>query len=334
MRILAIQLKRIGDLILTLPALHALRSSGAHVTLAMGRGAADLRPAMADSVDDCAIKGQNVWSRTLRGGFDACVDFTGTDRSAALALASRAGRRVIARDALRGKGRWRAWCYNAVVDASVRNRHTVDYCLDHLAPWGIDPGPAPAPALRLPPGLTAPHGLEPGSFAVIHPGAARAEKYWRPERWAEVIDFCQRELALPCVLTGGRGDVLEDRHLAAIRAGMDRPCVDLAGKLDLLTLAATLAEARMVVGVDSGPMHLAAALGTPGIVLFGPTNPFHWRPRGRRSLVLQSGRAAPLAEPDFQQHSPGGPMAGISTAAAIGCIRQLAQAEVAPRPSG
>lgn len=335
MRVLAIQLKRIGDLILTLPALTALKRSGARVTLALAPGPADLLPAMADSVDDAAIYGQGAWKRVLRGGFDACIDFTGRDRSALLTLASRAKRRLVSRDALRGKGVWRKRCYNALADSSVRSRHTVDYYLDHLSPLSLPAVGRAEPALRLPGGMAGgEHGLATGSFVVIHPGSARREKYWRPERWAEVIDHCQGDLGIPCVLTGGCGDAEEDRHLDAIRARLSRPCVDLAGKLSLLRLAAVLGEARLVVGVDSGPMHLAAALGTPVTVLFGPTNPFHWRPRGKNALVLQAGRDEPLAENDYSASSPGRPMEGISTAAVICCIRQLAQPETDPLIAG
>jgi ADP-heptose:LPS heptosyltransferase len=238
---------------------------------------------------------------------------------------------VVARNALRKNGFWRRLCYTAFADAPVRERHTVDHYIDCLAPLRILPAdaqPPPGPALRLPPETVArarrilgSHGLAAGSFIVIHPGSARAEKYWLPERWAEVIDFCQHELALPCALTGGRGDALEQAHLEKIHAALGAPCADLSGHLDLLTLAAVLAEARLFVGVDSGPMHLAATWQKPQIVLFGPTNPFHWRPRHPGCRVLQAGRDQPLNEGDFQPHSPGQPIEGISTQAVISCIK-------------
>ena len=63
--------------------------------------------------------------------------------------------------------------------------------------------------------------------------------------------------------------------------------VDFSGKTDLLTLAALIARARLLVTVDSAPMHLAAATRTPQVILFGPTNPFHWRPRESPALILQ-----------------------------------------------
>ena len=340
MRILAIQLKRIGDLVLTTPALHALRSAGTHVTLAVTEGSAALLPMLTDLVDTPLVyrsRGGNrtLWRQLWNGKFDACVDFTGRDRSALMTMASRAKTRVIAQAALR-KGRWRRLCYNTVADAPVRSRHTVDHYLDHLAPLGLPPvSPvdfSAGPVLRLPPEngtraaeILAAHGIgATEEFFVVHPGSARSEKYWLPARWAEVITYCQQELHRRCVLTGGKGDPVEDHHLAEIRIALaerNQTCVDLAGQLDLATLTAVLARASLFLGVDSGPMHLAAAWQRPQIVLFGPTNPFHWRPRHPGCLVLQAGHGdAPVRE--FTERSPGGPLDLISTRAVINCIEE------------
>ncbi len=361
-RVLALQLKRIGDLALTTPALHAMRMDGAHVTLVVDGGSAALLPLLGLCADASLVyrrggtDGGNgaLWRRLLRGGFDACVDFTGRDRSALMTLAAHAPRRVIARQLLRGGG-WRRPVYNTVVETSVRSRHTVDLYLDHLAPLGLhEPdirdaitmqdtygaaGLPPGPVLRLPPGadarakeILAEHGVDADDpYIVIHPGSARAEKYWLPERWAEVITFCQRELGRRCVLTGGR-DTFEQEHLARVRAALaasGETCPDLSGQLDLTILAAVLARASLFVGVDSGPMHLAAAWGRPQIVLFGPTNPFHWRPRRPWTRVLQAGQGdAPVAT--FSESTPGAPMDRISTRAVFDCIKTLPPASVAP----
>ena len=341
MRVLALQLKRIGDLALTTPALHTLKTAGAHVTLVVAEGSAGLLPMMDDCADETLVyhtrggRNRQLWKQVWRTPFDACVDFTGRDRSALLTLAARAPLRVTA-DALLRSGGWRRLCYNAVAKSSVRARHTVDHYLDYLAPlpWPIaTTSDAYQPVLRVPTEAVAQgvqtlaaHGIGADDpFVVIHPGSARAEKFWVPERWAEVIDFCRRESGARCVLTGGQHDLDEQAHLAAVRAALGtRPqaCIDLAGQLDLATLCAVLARARLVVGVDSGPMHLAAAFGRPQIVLFGPTNPFHWRPRHAAAYVLRAAFGnAPLRE--FAERSPGGPMDQISTQAVIDCIRQV-----------
>ena len=124
------------------------------------------------------------------------------------------------------------------------------------------------------------------------------------------------------MLTGGRHDPDEQAHLAALRAALaarGERCVDLAGQLDLPTLAAVLARAALVLGVDSGPMHLAAAWARPQIVLFGPTNPFHWRPRHPAAYVLRAGHGD-LPLHDFAERSPGASLDQISTEGVIRCI--------------
>ncbi len=342
MNVLALQLKRIGDLALTTPALLALKTSGARVTLIVTEGAATLLPALVGFCADEALvyrtRGGNfaLWQRLVRGGFDACVDFTGRDRSALMTLLSHAPRRIIARPALR-KGGWRRLVYNTVVESSVRDRHTVDHYLDHLGGLPVTMPPVEEntlhAALRLPPEhiaraseLLGAAGIGEGeSFVVVHPGSARAEKYWVPERWAEVIRFVGRERNLRCVMTGGSGDAFEAEHLAQIRAALAADadlCVDFAGRLDLLTLTATLARTALFVGVDSGPMHLAAAFRRPQIALFGPTNPFHWRPRHPDAFVLQSGHGDETVR-EFNADSPGGPTDAISTQAVIDAIKQV-----------
>ena len=268
----------------------------------------------------------------------------GRDRSALMTLAAHAPRRVVARQLLRGGGTWRRLVYNTLVDTSLRSRHTVDLYVDHLTALGFPAASAAdAPVLRLPPGadaraqeILAAHGIGAGGdFIVIHPGSARAEKYWLPERWAEVITYCQRELGRRCVLTGGR-DAFERGHLARVGAALaasGQTCPDLSGLLDLTTLAAVLAAAALFIGVDSGPMHLAAAWRRPQIVLFGPTNPFHWRPRHPLARVLQAGHGdAPVDA--FQELSPAGPMDMISTRAVIDCIKALPPVSPCPVVTG
>jgi heptosyltransferase-3 len=128
----------------------------------------------------------------------------------------------------------------------------------------------------------------------VHPGSARLEKFWEAERWAEVMNQAA-EQNLTCVVTGGTSS-LEREHIAAMRSHGCVSFIDLAGKVDLLTLAALIARARLLITVDSAPMHLAAASGTPQVVLFGPTNPLHWRPRFTPVVILHAGQAAPLIE--------------------------------------
>ncbi|HWL51768.1 MAG TPA: glycosyltransferase family 9 protein [Chthoniobacteraceae bacterium] len=311
MKILVLQLKRIGDLVLTTPALVALRCRypQARIVLAIMESSAGLAPVLP-AVDEVVVvrrRGGNarLWLKLALTGFDLCLDFTGNDRSAFLSLLSKADRRIAFQWVQRS--RTRALFYNHFVDSSVRTNHTVDHYLDLLSPLGVareDGGPVTL-------ALTETHrtraatllreaGVS-GDYIVIHPGTARNEKYWLPEHWAEVIAHCRWRYRLPCLLTGTR-EPFERAHLEAILARSERspllpPLLDWSARLDLPTLAALIERAGLLLSMDSAPVHLGAAFGTRQISLFGPTNPFHWRARHPRAVTLLAGAVPGAPEP-------------------------------------
>ena len=225
------------------------------------------------------------------------------------------------------KSGFRALFFNEFVDSSVREQHTIAHHLALLQPLGVEAPQTPI-TLHLPAEageraarLLAEAGIDPGCrFAVIHPGTARAEKYWVPERWAAVIDHCQGELGLPCVVTGGAAE-MEQAHLLQIQAAVRTPWRDLSGKGDLLTLAALIQRAALLLSMDSAPVHLGAAFQTPQISLFGVTNPFHWRPLHARSVVLLAGQSGPLTRFEPRTHSR--PLSEVSTDDVTGAINSL-----------
>lgn len=294
MKILVLQLKRIGDVILTTPVLAALRGAlpGASITLAITETAEELLPAMSYINEGLVYRRSRgngpLWWKLISSQYDVCLDFTGTDRSALIAMLSKAHSRVTYQWVR--KSTYRPFFYNRFINSAVRDFHTVDHYLHLLTALDIDGIGTPV-TLHLPDWARkkAQQKLErlgvSGDYAVVHPGTARHEKYWKADRWAAVIAHCEEKAGLPCVITGG-SDSRETAHLDILRRSMRTPVRDLAGQLDLLTLAAVTERARVVLSVDSGPMHLAAAFGTPQVALFGPTNPFHWRPRHDRAIVL------------------------------------------------
>lgn len=216
----------------------------------------------------------------------------------------------------------------------MRDMHTVDYHLGLLSPLGIENSPA-AVQLELPENAvtTAERLLEAHNmrrpFIIFHPGSARAEKFWDARRWSEVINHAAEHHELDLVLTGG-GSLFEQTHISDIKSKVRGRVVDLSGKTDLLTLAALIARARLLVTVDSAPMHLAAGTGTSQIILFGPTNPFHWRPRESAALILQGDSASPMTE--FVPKQPRIPMNQISTEGVINGMETLLSSPAA-RPS-
>ena len=98
----------------------------------------------------------------------------------------------------------------------------------------------------------------------------RREKLWDAARWAEVIDHFRQDNEFDFVLTSGPA-VDEQTHIAAITHRTRQKFIDLSGKTDLLTLAALIGQAQLLVTVDSAPVHFAASTHTPQVILFGPT---------------------------------------------------------------
>ncbi len=125
-------------------------------------------------------------------------------------------------------------------------------------------------------------------LVIIHPGTGGPTKLWLPERWSAVGDALQALPNVRLVLTGGPGEevLVED-----VAAGMAQPPLTLAGRTTVGQLAALLRRAALVLGVDSGPMHLAAAQGMPTIHLYGPGDAGRFGPWGdpARHVVVRAG---------------------------------------------
>ena len=330
MKILLLQLKRIGDLILTTPAIAALRQAypDAHITLAVSNECAELLPALSN-VDRVLIARRNLRDVAMVSSiagkkFDYCVDFTRNDRSALLTLLSGARKRV-ASYRVREQSKTRARVYTDFVGVRVRDMHTIDYNLALLESLGVRAASS-APQLDLPRmalekadrlrrdwKITRP-------YVIFHPGSARREKLWDAARWAEVIDHFGQNNEFELVLTSGPS-ANDQAHMAAITQRAGKKFIDLSGKTDLLTLAALIGQAQLLVTVDSAPVHFAAATHTPQVILFGPTNPFHWRPTHSPALILHGKSGVPVTE--FAPVRPRFPMSEISTEAVINAMDLL-----------
>lgn len=333
MNILLLQLKRIGDLVLTTPVIAALRDKfpEAVLTLIVSREGAPLLPAITGVDRTYVIQRKlsdvKIFRAVAREKFDYCIDFTGNDRSALLAWLSGAQKRIIS-NWTRVQSKFRAGAYNEFVADRVSDLHTIDFHLSLIEPLGIRDASTtiklqvPAAAREKANEIRRAHRID-HPFVIFHPGSARMEKFWHAQRWAEVIDYARTVLKFTPVLTSGNS-ALEQRHIAEIKSKLAQPVIDLSGKIDLLTLTALIEQARMIVTVDTAPMHLAAAMETPQVILFGPTNPFHWRPRQSSALILQGGSTSPVAT--FAPEQPRFSMNDISTEAVINAMNSLLSA--------
>jgi len=127
----------------------------------------------------------------------------------------------------------------------------------------------------------------PPSYAVLHPGAARAEKTWGEDRFARLASSLAAQ-GIAAVISWGPGDDARADRLAALAPEARRaPLLDFAG------LARLCARARVFVGGDTGPLHLADAVGAPTVALFGPTDPESNGPYRDRRGILSDMRGAP-----------------------------------------
>lgn len=171
-------------------------------------------------------------------------------------------------------------------------RNTVDTNLDSLRALGMTPTAADLRVTMVPGAgaearvdeLLRRHGLQAGGFVHVHPASRWAFKCWPADRVAALCDDLAAN-GWPIVLTSAP-DANEKVLIAEVRAArgahavLPAPTIDLSGQLTLKELASLTARARIFVGVDSAPMHIAAAMGTPVVAIFGPSGEREWGPWG------------------------------------------------------
>lgn len=177
---------------------------------------------------------------------------------------------------------------------SHADRHTVESNLDSLRALGIEPTDAGKRVVLVPgaeaearvDALLAGQGTGRGGFIHLHPASRWNFKCWPAERVAALCDALSAQ-GWPLVLTSAP-DEKERALVAQIRAVSPAPTIDLSGQLSLKELAALAARARLFVGVDSAPMHIAAAMGTPTVAIFGPSGDREWGPWQTQSRIVTS----------------------------------------------
>ena len=212
-------------------------------------------------------------------------------------LARSLGARVSIAPVVPGRGAFWAQSFTHLYPlARNGRRHKVEANLDALRRIGVQPGmderrmqfvPGAAAQTRVA-ALLAAEGIEEGGFVHIHPASRWRFKCWTPEGNADLIDRLSARHRV--VLTAAPDPdelALVEQIVAKTRT---KPLV-LAGKLQIKELGALTAQARLFVGVDSMPMHLAAAMGTPAVALFGPSGEDEWHPWQVKHRVVASGHA-------------------------------------------
>ncbi len=295
----------LGDVLMSTPTIVALRRAfpQARIDFAVGgwsRPVVEHNPRL-DGLVDCGPVGSGPYSwadyralvRRLRaGGYDACFVL---DRSPLMALLPwLAG--IPHRIGLDSGGRGFAHTVRVPVEGV---KHEAELYLDTVRAAGIE---VVAPRLEFFPTETDRVEMErilsaalssfpspPSPLALIHPGGGAnpgmtlSAKRWPPPRFAALADRLMAEAGATVLLVGGPGD---EPLAEAVKGAMQHQPVDLTGRLSLGQLGALCQRSRLFVGNDTGAMHLAVAVGTPTVALFGPSDPRMYGPFGAGHVAL------------------------------------------------
>jgi len=299
-RIVFLRTDRLGETLLTLPAMAALKNGlpGSSITALVQ---ADLKPLLegASPVDEVLTyqpEGRRVWwhraidlARRLKSGqFDlAVVSNPMKELHVAVWLAGIRWRAGYDR-------KWGFLLTHRVRDCkALGERHEVEYNLDlvrvlglpsSIPQWGYARLVQEQVEVRQ---LLEQQGIRPSDpFIAVHPWTSNPLKRWPPERYAALIQYAREQLAIQVVMIGGPEEAAESHSV--LPPGV--PVANLTGRLTLRQLAALLQCARLLVSNDSGPVHLAACVSTRTLVLFGTPNPANgprrWGPWGDGHCVI------------------------------------------------
>lgn len=299
-RILLLRLERIGDLLMALPAIADVRAlaPGAVIDLVVGSWNRDLAGAITPL--SSVITLDAAWLAREGGGhgvtallraarpwrrerYDLAINFEPDVRSNLLLAAAGAAWTAGYRSGGGGALLDVALEYDVRAHTTDNARRLVASVFGQAAPERHGtmlavPSSAHAVAARRLAGAAGP-------LVGIHVSGGRPIKQWDAERFGEVARRLIETTGATIVLTGSPGDrILVDQVAAVLPAGR---VIDVAGDLDLLSVAAILQRLDLLLTGDTGPMHLAVAVGTPVLAVFGPSDPARYAPRGARDRIIR-----------------------------------------------
>jgi heptosyltransferase I len=325
-KILLIKLSAVGDVVHTIPVLNKLRRRypTAQLDWLVTPAIAELlrhHPAITNVIEFEREAWSTPWRLTpfvsyarlaakLRAAaYDLVVDMHGQFRTAALTLATGAPARIgfdrprasvwdasprkfpeqARKHAWQGarEGSWVAYTHH--IPVPTLDLHAVDRYLNVGPILGLDREPAdfsfpiPQSAVSRVDTLLGEHGASRAGIVIMAPGTIWETKRWGSDKFAKVAEhFLSRSFAV--ILIGSQRERVVCEEVAALAAG----AVDLAGTTTLSELAALIRRSAISITNDSGPMHLAVALGRPVVSIFGPTDPIWIGPYQRANSILQA----------------------------------------------
>lgn len=323
-RVLIIKLRHHGDVLLMTPLVHALKVRDAscqidvliyQATLDMLRHNEDCRKIYTI---DQQWKKQGVCQhaaleigllKSLKANqYDLIIHLTDSWRGAVVSRFCQPKVALGYAYAKRENRLWRA-CFTELMPLPKMNTHRVIFNLIALQILGFTQNAVSIKSDPLRLNITAQdtvwvrqqlakQGWQGGAYVLVHPGARWFFKCWDDDKMLELL---QRLLDAGCnvVLSGGK----DDKELAMAsyfrqHLKQSEHLYDLVGQLNLAQLAALIADAKLFIGVDSAPMHMAAALNVAGVALFGPSKLGEWSPWSEKIAVIDAGDYGDLIDPD------------------------------------
>jgi lipopolysaccharide heptosyltransferase II len=297
--ILLVRIDRIGDVILSLPMLPLLkrRYPNARISVLMRQYTREL-VALHSCVDEVLVyehegSFRSLWAilREIRKRhFDIAMIPYPRFRPALILFFAGIRIRV-------GSGyRWYSFLFNRRVFEHRKDakRHEVEYNLNLLRPLGIEAQGEPEFEFSISPSaynsvdsmLAANSVSLEDTFIILHPGSGGSSRDWSAENFSKLGNEVQRRLGVKVIVTGGKG---EERLVEEIVAGMSKPPLAIVGKLSLMELGALIRRAKVFISNSTGPMHIAAIVGTPVVAFFPPIaqcSPVRWGPYTHKKKIF------------------------------------------------
>ena len=302
--ILLVQLGDIGDVVLSTPCIRALRENypQARIVVAVWDKAAELLGdcPWLDQVIAVTKRSRSLWEeirfqidffRNLRRlHCDLAIDLRTGTRGAIMVFLSGASQRI-GFDAEDGK-LWRNSLFTSLLKREYTpDLHVADYLLGLLAAFGI------RTEQRIPELAVAEEKQEQiriileneaipwdKKLVAVQPFSLWQYKEWGKEKYIALIRWLVAEYGVAVIVTGSAA---ENERAEEIVRSCGTGCYNFAGKTSLGIYAALLQQCRLFIGVDSAGLHIAAAVGTPTVGIFGPSSPVSWAPAGRQHLIIQ-----------------------------------------------
>lgn len=307
-RILIVKLSSIGDVVHSLPTLKALRDTypQAYIAWVVEEKSKDIVVGNP-YLDEVIIFEKERWKKELfktkgareslrevfnfrkllrKKKFDLAIDLQGLMRSGLIAYLSGAKYRIGYKDSREMSSLF----YNIKVSPNSRKPHAVESCLSIVEHLG-----AKVEEVEFPIWVSKEDENYVESFLKenncnqedlligLNPGASIPYKRWEKEKFASLGDILQEKYQAKVILLGSSSDVKLDQEVVSL---MKKKPIDAGGKTTIKQLTALIKRCSLFIGNDTGPLHIAVAVRTPVIAIFGPDNPKRTGPYGKENIII------------------------------------------------